>query len=207
MKTYDGQTLTIDDLDGNESGSSFSNCTFNIKDEGQETEEHIENVNFSFANFTGCTWNAEVRKCNLTGAEGNSLPETMVGCNENTGSGDWGNRTAFLAAIPNQLEITTDATDSLDPIDGIPDIAADGSSTCTLTIKKKNGQTGDYMTEAGDNDTVDISATRGKLSALRVDLVNGEAAVTLTSVIESVVTDVTVTSSGLADDSIQIQFA
>ena len=106
------------------------------------------------------------------------------------------------------LELTTDATDTADPIDGIPDIEANGISTCTITIKKVNGL-GEYMTDAADDDTIDLKCTRGNLSALRVDLVNGEASVTLTSTTETCVSGIYAESQEEAvnEAKIQIQFA
>lgn len=46
----------------------------------------------------------------------------------------------------NYLALTTDATDDSDPIDGTPDIEADGVDSCTITIQKKNGVTDADMT-------------------------------------------------------------
>jgi hypothetical protein len=61
--------------------------------------------------------------------------------------------------------------------------------------------------DAGDNDTVDLECTRGKLSALRIDLVNGEGSVTLTSIAETCVSEVKAIAQGMDPVSIQIQFA
>lgn len=105
------------------------------------------------------------------------------------------------------LALTTDATDTADPINGIPDIPADGTSSCTISIQKKNGADDSDMTGAEDNETVDLETSRGKLSSLRVQLANGAAQVTLTSVPETCVTGVTAKADGLTQGSIQIQFA
>ena len=107
----------------------------------------------------------------------------------------------------NYLELTTDATDTADPVDGIPDIPADGVSSCTITIQKKNGETDADMVAAGDDDTVTLTNTRGALSVLQVDLVNGTADVTLTSVAETCISDIVASADGLDSGSIQIQFA
>ena len=103
------------------------------------------------------------------------------------------------------LELTTDATDTADPIDGIPDISADGVSSCTLYIKKKS-KLGNYLTGASHTDQIDLSCTRGKLSAIRVNLVNGEAEITFTSVAETCVSDIVANSEDMSA-TIQIQFA
>jgi len=104
------------------------------------------------------------------------------------------------------IELTTDAIDTADPINGIPDIPADGASSCTILIKKKD-QAGNYLTDISDNDTIDLECTRGKLSVLRIDLVNGEASLTLTSIAETCVSEVKAIADGMEPVTIQIQFA
>lgn len=120
----------------------------------------------------------------------------------------WGNaaitRTEYLAQPI--LEMTTDAADSADPINGIPDIPADGASSCSISVRKKD-RAGNYLTDASDNDTVDLECTRGKLSDLRIDLVNGEASVSLTSIAETCVSEVKAAAEGMEPVTIQIQFA
>jgi len=105
-----------------------------------------------------------------------------------------------------ELELTTDATDSHQPYDGIPDIPGDGTSSCNIFIKKKDSE-GAYLTGAEDNDTVEISCSRGKLSAIQVELVNGEAQVSLTSVAETCVSQIRATADVLSEGNIEIQFA
>jgi len=104
------------------------------------------------------------------------------------------------------LEISTDATDTASPVDGVPDITADGTSYCTITLKKKD-RSGAYKTAAEDNDTITLECTRGKLSDLQVDLVNGEAAVMLTSVPETCISTVIANGGDLGEVRIDIQFA
>lgn len=93
------------------------------------------------------------------------------------------------------IELTTSA----DEID------ADGTSTCTITIKKKDYQE-NYCTNAEDDDTIKLSLTRGSLSALSIDLVNGVATVILTSVSETVSTKILAEADNLENDAITIQF-
>jgi len=105
-----------------------------------------------------------------------------------------------------KFTLTTDATDTYTPYNGIADIEADGTSYCTITIQKKDYLDND-MTAAEDNDTVTIETSRGKLSAIQVDLVNGTKTFTLTSVSETCIADVRVFSDGIKDGNIKIQFA
>jgi hypothetical protein len=104
--------------------------------------------------------------------------------------------------------LSTDATDN-GPPDGYPDIPADGVSTCKIGIQKKNGETGLDMTSPQDNDLMELRTQRGRLSAWQVNLVNGYAEVTLTSSMETVITEVTVydVAGQLGKQAIYIQFA
>lgn len=104
--------------------------------------------------------------------------------------------------------LSTDATDN-GPPDGYPDIPADGVSSCTIRIQKKNGETGLDMTSPQDNDLMELRTQRGRLSAWQVNLVNGYAEVTLTSSSETVITEVAVydVAGRLGKQVIQIQFA
>lgn len=119
-----------------------------------------------------------------------------------------GARDAWLQEC--SIELSTDAEDTHEPYDGIPDIPADGSSSCAITIKKVDRQ-GNYHTDASDDDQIDIRCTRGSLNLLRTNLVNGEAVVDLTSVQETCVSNVEVWGSAegskLGKESIKIQFA
>lgn len=104
--------------------------------------------------------------------------------------------------------ISTDATDN-NPPDGYPDIPADGVSTCKIMIQKKNGETGLDMTAPEDNDLMEMRTQRGRLSAWQVSLVNGYAEVTLTSTMETVITEVSIfdVAGQLGSQTIKIQFA
>lgn len=259
MNNYSGQTLTVNDLDQDERGSSFDSCLF------QETPEGniIENVNFSLCEFAGCTWSTDVNKCNFRGSEGDSLPSLMkiefdaappigkivedsygfliAGDGSTTSfdvmrtdpeavesalndagfdsdgftitDGNVGPECGYGPASMSRddftsktyLELTTDATDDAVPVDGVPDISADGVASCTIYIKKKSAL-GNYLTGSSHDDTIDLDTTRGKLSALRVDLVNGEAEITLTSVPETCIATVSAVSGEMSAE-IEIQFA
>ena len=104
--------------------------------------------------------------------------------------------------------LSTDATDD-NPPDGYPDIPADGVSSCTIKIQKRNGETGLDMTAPQDNDLMELRTQRGRLSAWQVNLVNGYAEITLTSSTETVITEVSVydVAGQLGKQVIQIQFA
>jgi len=108
------------------------------------------------------------------------------------------------------IELTTDAEDTHQPYDGIPDIPADGTSQCNIFIKKKK-RDGSYCTESSDDDQIDISCTRGKLNIIRTNLVNGEATVILTSISETCVSTIYALGSSegsfLDQGEIEIQFA
>lgn len=83
------------------------------------------------------------------------------------------------------LELTSNKTDT--DGDGVEDMPGDGSSMATYTIKKKNSD-GTYATDSSDNDTITIMSQRGRLSALSVPLVNGQATFTVTAPAETCVT-------------------
>ena len=88
----------------------------------------------------------------------------------------------------NYIELTTDATDSVQPFDGIPDIPADAHSTCMvkIEIKKPDG------TRNTDADcTVILSTTGGSLSEISVDVTGGyDESATLKSSLDTIIADV-----------------
>jgi len=98
-----------------------------------------------------------------------------------------------------RIMLTCDLADS--DGDGMVELAADGSSVVTFTIKKVDGN-GDVM--SGD-ESVRISSTRGLLSALSTPLVNGQATFTLRSIEETVSIDVKVTHPFLGTETIAVQ--
>lgn len=136
--------------------------------------------------------------------------EATAGIVDRCAVGGWnsGARDEWLSECV--LEVTTDAEDTYQPYDNIPDIPADGTSTCSIIVKKKD-RNGNYKTDETDNDQIDIRCTRGSLDALRTNLVNGEATITLTSVSETCISTIEVWGSGegstLRKKTIEIQFA
>ena len=112
---------------------------------------------------------------------------------------------AFLT--PDKIKLTTTATDTVVPFDGVPDIVADGVSTATINLQKKDKDDND-LTSAGDNETIYLSTDGGSLSAISVNLVNGAASVTLTSSIETKCALIKAWASddSLTSDTLLIQF-
>jgi len=95
------------------------------------------------------------------------------------------------------LEVTTDAVDSGAPIDGIPDIVANGVSTCTITVKKKD-KNGDVVTDATDTISAALS-NGGSLDSYSKALVSGEITFTLTSEAQKKITEVHAAVDGASD--------
>lgn len=100
------------------------------------------------------------------------------------------------------LELSSNQTDT--DGDGIQDMASDGIALATYTIKKKDVN-GNYATGAGDNDSIAIVATRGKLSVRAVSLVNGQATFTLKSIAETVSIIVSVSHQKLGRKEMVLQ--
>ena len=108
------------------------------------------------------------------------------------------------------LKVSSSATDT--DGDGVSDIKADGVANCQITAslwkKQFNVETGVWVESA----IVDIvkqlkfECSRGKLSALLVNTENGIANVTLTSVSETVLSEITVSCSDYQDAVMKIQF-
>ncbi len=98
--------------------------------------------------------------------------------------------------------LTSNRTDS--DSDGIEDMPADGTTLATYTLQKKDAA-GDDMTDASDNETINISASRGLLSTLSVDLVNGAGTFTLKSVAETVKIQVQATNTTLGTIQKELQ--
>src|SRR5919197_257523 len=71
------------------------------------------------------------------------------------------------------LELTTDAPDS-SPLNGVPEIIADGVSTANIFVQKK-ARTGEPLTGEADNDLVILRTTRGTLSHRRAPPARGRA--------------------------------
>jgi len=111
-------------------------------------------------------------------------------------------RTEWLAVAT--FEISTDAIDSYQPYDGIPDIPANGTSSCTITVTAKD-RAGD--TKDDDTTVVVFKTTRGSLSSLQVTMTDGVAETDLTSVTETTIATVTAEIEGEEPLTIDIQFA
>lgn len=105
------------------------------------------------------------------------------------------------------IQLSTDATDTAAPYNGIPDIPADGVSTCTITVEVM--EDGATSPASGFDEDIYLSTTAGKLSPLSVTLVDGVGTSTLTSNTDTVTATIKAWSPTRGDlsDSIQIQFA
>ena len=203
MNVYDGVTVTPSDLGDNETASTFNNVTFNQDGGGED----FEGINFSFSTFTGtCVFNAKFKRCNFVGSEGGCIPsgDDVEDCNMNTGL--YGDRSTYIANRPAVLELTTDAIDSSSPIDGIPDITANGTSTCTITVTKKDA---DGNVVAGATDVITLETSRGRLDELQKALASGSVSFTLTSAQETCIANLKAVSAeeNVLEGSIYIQFA
>lgn len=77
-----------------------------------------------------------------------------------------------ISFIKNVIELTTTAIDTVQPFDGIPDVPADGTTPAVINVVVKNPDTGEIDTTA--NDILYVETTRGKLSTVNVQLVNGQ---------------------------------
>lgn len=89
------------------------------------------------------------------------------------------------------LELSTDAP-ATSPIDGIPEVPADGKSKVTITVQKVSAASGRPLTGARHNNRLHIRTTAGTLSARQVNLEKGQASFTLRSSTETVVAEVRV---------------
>jgi len=112
--------------------------------------------------------------------------------------------------VKDKYALTTDATDTTDPYDGVPDIVGDASSSCTIDINKTDwlDTPVTYQEDTPVTEDVVIETTNGSLPVEAITLSNGVGAFTLTSSTETVLATVTVSK---ADDNkvlgtIQIQF-
>lgn len=115
---------------------------------------------------------------------------------------------------PPKLVLTTDAEDSNKPVDGIPDIPADGESKATIKIEQRfpsgTGSAADEdSTLDEDADTpVRLQTTRGRLSTLSLDLDGGEATFELHAPMETVTAKITAepVPDEVKSGSIELQF-
>lgn len=106
-----------------------------------------------------------------------------------------------------QLRLSTDAEDVVAPFDGMPDLKANGKSSCKIWANKYNS-VGIPLTRGKDNDLVTFTVTRGSLSESSVRMVNGECYTTLTSSLENISRQVEVKAKmGDIEESLILQFA
>jgi hypothetical protein len=89
------------------------------------------------------------------------------------------------------LELGTDAA-AVSPIDGIPEIPADGKTAVKIMVQKVSTKSGQRLTGARHNNQLNIRATAGALSARQVNLNKGQASFSLHSSTETVVAEVRV---------------
>jgi hypothetical protein len=81
---------------------------------------------------------------------------------------------------PDVLELTTDATDSVTPFNGIPDIPADGSEEATFTVRKRSGVDGAELTRPEDDNELHIRTSFPvDISSNAIQLVDGVTAFTI----------------------------
>lgn len=100
------------------------------------------------------------------------------------------------------LEITTSAVDT--DGDGYPDIEANGTDSCTVTIRKLDNQ--GVISEGTDE--IWVSTTNGRINFIHGNLVNGQKVITLISSTETVLADIKIIAknSFITDGRIQIMF-
>lgn len=89
------------------------------------------------------------------------------------------------------LELSVDAP-AVSPIDGIPEIPADGKTEVKITIQKVSTKSGQRLTGARHNNRLNIRTTAGTLSTRQVNLNKGQASFTLRSSTQTVVAEVRV---------------
>lgn len=107
-----------------------------------------------------------------------------------------------------QLRLTTDATDTISPYDGYPDIPADGKSKATIFVQKILPG-GSPCNSMKDTEELYIKTDRGKLSTLKLKLVQGKAQFQIQSVPETILATITVfdPNNEIEQGQIVIQFA
>lgn len=111
------------------------------------------------------------------------------------------------AKTGNYYKITTDATDSSKPYDGIPDIPKDDSSPASIKIQKYSSND-NALTGSSHDETVNLKTSRGVLDNLSLTLSSGSAETTLHANGETVTAEVEVFHPNytVAGDTIKIQF-
>jgi hypothetical protein len=109
------------------------------------------------------------------------------------------------AGVRLDLAVTTLARS---PIDGTPELPADGTSEATITVQKRTVESERALTAASHDNLLTIRTSAGTLSERQVALRRGRAEFTLRSSMETVVAEVRVNADGIAQAaSIRIEFA
>ena len=117
------------------------------------------------------------------------------------------NSEVLLNPVKPSIQLTTDATDVVKPFNNLPDIKADGKSSCIITVTKYNSL-GVPLLRSKDRDVIQFSTTNGTLSVSSTNLVSGRCHVTLTSSVEVISKQVEIRASmGSIEGTIIIQFA
>ena len=105
------------------------------------------------------------------------------------------------------LELTTDAKDVLLPFNGLPDVKADGKSSCKILVQKYNS-VGIPLQRGQDNDIIEFETTAGTLSSNSERMFMGKCFVTLTTDMDRFNKQVQVIAKmGSIEGSIILQFA
>lgn len=105
------------------------------------------------------------------------------------------------------LSVQADAPD-FSPIDGIPELPADGESSITITVQKISLHTGNPLTGARHTNLLNIRTTAGTLSARQTSLSQGKANFSLRSSTETVVAEVKVWAKAIPKPAIlRVEFA
>ena len=102
-------------------------------------------------------------------------------------------------ALP-RIHLSTNAADT--DGDGLPELAADGSSKARITVEVKDER--DKLVKR--DFTVTLKTTAGTLSSRRVQAKGGKAALELTSSLETVTATVTASGEGLRAAEVTFEF-
>jgi hypothetical protein len=106
-----------------------------------------------------------------------------------------------------RLELTVTAV-GRSPIDGTPELPADGTSEATITVQKRALDSDRALSGAAHDNLLTIRTTAGTLSERQIPLRRGRAEFKLRSSSETVVAEVRVSADRIAQDvSARIEFA
>ena len=106
------------------------------------------------------------------------------------------------------LKLEADASAAASPIDGIPEIPADGQAQIEIVIRKMSQKTGKQLTGSAHKNLLNIRTTAGVLSARQLNLSKGEANFSLRSGTQTVVAEVRVWADEIPRPAtIRVEFA